>query len=81
MGEYDMKVGRFWWEFVGGNVELWYCGDGERYELRYGVGLGSLGGVWNGRGLWGYDGGDGSEVVDVMLEGMEIGGRGVVERD
>lgn len=80
MAEHDMKVAVFPSQFVGGNVELWYCPCGQRYELRYAVRFCSLAGVYNATALCAYDAGDGSQVVDLMLDAIGIARTPLLDR-
>ena len=78
----DMKVATFDSPFVGGQVVLWYCPHGHRYELRYAVQFRSLcGGVCGGSALCAYDAGDGSQVVDLMLDAIDIAHTPLLDRD
>ena len=81
MAEHDMKVATFSSQFVGGNVELWYCPHGQRYELRYAVRFRTLAGVCNATALCAYDAGDGSQVVDLMLDAIDIAHTSLLDRD
>lgn len=82
MAEHDMKVATFSSQFVGGNVELWYCPHGQRYELRYAVQFRSpCGGVCGGSALCAYDAGDSSRVVDLMLDAIDIARTPLLDRD
>lgn len=81
MAEHDMKVATFFSQFVGGNVELWYCPHGQRYELRYAVRFRTLAGVCNATALCAYDAGDGSQVVDLMLDAIDIARTPLLDRD
>lgn len=78
----DMKVSTFESSFVGGRVELWYCPHGQRYELRYAVQFRTpCGGVCGGSALCAYDAGDGSQVVDLMLDAIDIARTPLLDRD
>ena len=78
----DMKVATFDSPFVGGRVELWFCPYGERYELRYAVQFCMpCGGVCGGSALCAYDAGDGSQVVDLMLDAIDIAHTSLLDRD
>lgn len=82
MGKSDMKVAMFDSPFVGGSVELWYCPHGQRYELRYAVRFRMpCGGVCNAFALCAYDAGDGSQVVDLMLDAIDIARTPLLDRD
>lgn len=81
MAECDMKVAVFPSQFVGGNVELWYCSHGQRYELRYAVRFRSLVGFYNATALCSYDAGNGSQVVDLMLDAIDIARTPLLDRD
>ena len=81
MAEHDMKVAMFFSQFVGGNVELWYCPHGQRYELRYAVRFCTLAGVCNATALCAYDAGDGSQVVDLMLDAIDIARTPLLDRN
>lgn len=77
----DMKVAMFDSPFVGGRVELWYCPHGQRYELRYAVRFRTLAGFCNATALCAYDAGDGSQVVDLMLDAIDIARTPLLDRD
>lgn len=78
----DMKVAAFDSPFVGGLVELWFCPHGERYELRYAVQFRTpCGGVCGRSALCGYDAGDGSQVVGLMLDAIDIARTPLLDRD
>ena len=81
MVENDMKVAVFDSPFVGGRVELWYCPHGQRYELRYAVHFRTLAGFCNAAALCAYDAGDGSQVVDLMLDAIDIAHTPLLDRD
>lgn len=81
MAEHDMKVAVFSSQFVGGNVELWYCPHGQRYELRYAVRFRTLTGFCNATALCAYDAGDGSQVVDLMLDAIDIARTSLLDRN
>lgn len=81
MAEYDMKVATFSSQFVGGNVELWYCPHGQRYELRYAVRFRASVGFCNATALCAYDAGDGGQVVDLMLDAIDIARTPLLDRD
>lgn len=81
MFEHDMKVAVFSSQFVGGNVELWYCPHGQRYELRYAVRFRTLTGFRNATALCAYDAGDGSQVVDLMLDAIDIARTPLLDRN
>lgn len=78
----DMNVAVFASPFVGGGVRLWYCPHGQRYELRYAVQFRTpSGGVCNASALCAYDAGDGSQVVDLMLDAINIARTPLLDRD
>lgn len=77
----DMKVATFDSPFVGGRVELWFCPHGERYELRYAVRFRTPGGFCNATALCAYDAGDGSQVVALMLDAIDIANTPLLDRD
>lgn len=78
----DMKVATFDSPFVGGRVELWFCPHGERYELRYAVQFRTpCCGVCGGSALCTYDAGDGSQVIDLMLDAIDIANTPLLVRD
>ena len=78
----DMKIATFDSPFVGGRVELWFCPPGQRYELRYAVQFRSLcGGVCGASALCAYDAGNGSQVVDLMLDAIDIAHTPLLDRD
>jgi hypothetical protein len=77
-----MNVAVFASPFVGGGVRLWYCPHGQRYELRYVVQFRApCGGVCGGSALCAYDAGDGSQVVDLMLDAIGIANTPLLDRD
>lgn len=67
--------------FVGGGVRLWYCPHGQRYELRYAVRFRISAGFCNAQALCAYDAGDGSQVVDLMLDAIDIARTPLLDRD
>lgn len=78
----DMNVAVFASPFVGGGVRLRYCPRGHRYELRYAIQFRTpLGGVCGGSALCTYDAGDGSQVVDLMLDAIDIANTPLLDRD
>lgn len=78
----DMKVAVFPSQHLGGEVELWYCPHGRRYELRYAVQFRTpCGGVCGASALCAYDAGDGSQVVDLMLDAIDIARTPLLDRD
>lgn len=77
----DMMVAIFPSLFVGGNVALWYCPHGQRYELRYAVRFRTSTGFCNAQALCAYDAGDGSQVVDLMLDAVDIARTPLLDRD
>ncbi len=81
MADDDMMVAIFPSLFVGGNVGLWYCPHGQRYELRYTVRFRTPVGFCDARALCAYDAGDGSQVVDVMLDAIDIARTPLLDRD
>ena len=82
MADSDMMIAIFPSLFVGGNVGLWYCPHSQRYELRYAVQFRSLGGgICGGSALCAYDAGDGSQVVDLMLDAIDIARTPLLDRD
>lgn len=81
MAEHDMKVATFSSQFVGGNVELWYCPHGQRYELRYAVRFRTSAGFCDAQALCAYDAGDSSQVVDLMLDAIDIARTPLLDRD
>lgn len=81
MADNDMMVAVFPSPFVGGNVGLWYCPHGLRYELRYAVRFRTSVGFCNAQALCAYDAGDGSQVVDLMLDAIDIARTPLLDRD
>lgn len=77
----DMKVATFDSPFMGGRVELWFCPHGERYELRYAVRFRTSVGFCNATALCAYDAGDGSQVVDLMLDAIDIANTPLLDRN
>lgn len=77
----DVNVATFDSPFVGGRVELWYCPYGQRYELRYAVRFRTQVGFCNATALCAYDAGDGSQVVDLMLDAIDIARTPLLDRD
>lgn len=77
----DTKVATFPSQFVGGNVDLWYCPHGYRYELRYAVRFRTPAGFCDASALAAYDAGDGSQVVDLMLDAIDIARTPLLDRD
>lgn len=81
MAEHDMMIATFSSPFVGGNVKLWYCPHSQRYELRYAVRFRTSVGFCNATALCAYDAGDGSQVVDLMLDAIDIARTPLLDRD
>lgn len=81
MADNDMMVAIFPSLFAGGNVGLWYCPHGQQYELRYAVQFRTLAGFFNATALCAYDAGDGSQVVDLMLDAIDIARTPLLDRD
>ena len=78
----DMMIATFSSPFVGGDVKLWYCPHGQRYELRYAIQFRTpCGGVCGASALCVYDAGDGSQVVDLMLDAIDIARTPLLDRD
>lgn len=77
----DMNIAVFASPFVGGGVRLWYCPHGQRYELRYAVRFRTSAGFCNATALCAYDAGDGSQVVDLMLDAIDIARTPLLDRD
>lgn len=77
-----MSIAVFVSPFVGGEVRLWYCPHAHRYELRYAVQFRKAGGgVCGASALCAYDAGDGSQVVDLMLDAIDIADTPLLDRD
>lgn len=77
-----MNVAVFASPFVGGGVRLWYCPHGHRYELRYAIQFRTpSGSVCGASALCEYDAGDGSQVVDLMLDAIDIAWTPLLDRD
>lgn len=68
----DMKVAVFTSPFAGGDVHLWYCPNGQRYELRYTVRLRTLAGSNDCMALCAYDAADSSQVAGLVLDAIYI---------
>lgn len=77
----DMNVAVFVSPFEGGEVELWYCPHREAYELRYDVVFYTPDGLCSAAALATYDAGDGSQVVDLMLDAVDIARTSLLDRD
>jgi hypothetical protein len=78
----DMNIAVFASPFVGGGVRLWYCPRSQRYELRYTVQFRTpCGGVCGASALCAYDAGDGSQVVDLILDAVDIANTPLLDRD
>lgn len=81
MADNDMMIAIFPSLFAGGNVGLWYCPHGQQYELRYAVQFRTLAGFFNATALCSYDAGDGSQVVDLMMDAIDIARTPLLDRD
>ena len=81
MANIDMMIAIFHSPFEGGNVGLWYCPHRQQYELRYAVRFRTLAGPCNATALCAYDAGDGSQVVDLMLDAVDIARTPLLDRD
>lgn len=81
MADNDMMVAIFPSLFAEGNVRLWYCPHGQRYELRYAVRFRTPAGFCNATAFCAYDAGDSSQVVDLMLDAIDIARTPLLDRD
>lgn len=81
MADDDMMVAVFPSLSVGGDVGLWYCPHGQRYELRYAVRFRTSDGFCDAQALCAYDAGDGGQVVDFVLDAIDIARTPLLERD
>ena len=81
MANNDMRIATFFSPFADGNVGLWYCPRGQRYELRYAVRFRTLAGFCVAQALCAYDAGDGSQVVALMLDAIDIARTPLLDRD
>lgn len=82
MARDDVNVAVFASPFERGGVRLWYCPHACRYELRYVVQFRTAGGeVCDASALCAYDAGDGSQVVDLMLDAIDIAFTPLMDRD
>lgn len=77
----DMNVAVFASPFADGDVHLWYCPHGHRYELRYTVKSRTLAGFSNFMALCAYDAADSSQVADLMLDAITIARTPLLGRD
>lgn len=77
----DMKVAMFPSQHLGGDVELWYCPHSHSYELKYDIAFYSPDGLCSASALSSYDAGNGSQVVDLMLDAIHIARTPLLERD
>lgn len=78
----DMNVAVFASPFAGGDVRLWYCPCGHRYELRYAVRFRApSGGVCGALALCAYDAGDAGQVAGLMLDAIDIARTPLLDRD
>lgn len=77
----DMKVATFSSQHWGGEVELWYCPHSHSYELKYDIAFYSPDGLCSASALSSYDAGNGSQVVDLMLDAIDIARTPLLDRD
>ena len=77
----DVKVATFSSQHLGGEVELWYCPHSHSYVLKYDIAFYSPDGLCSAAALSSYDAGDGSQVVDLMLDAIRIARTPLLERD
>lgn len=77
----DMKVAVFPSQYLGGDVGLWYCPHSHSYELKYDIAFYSPDGLCSASALVSYDAGDGSQVVDLILDAIHIARSPLLERD
>lgn len=81
MADDDVMIALFPSRFDGGDVDLWYCPRGERYELRYTVRFSVPDGFCDAQALCAYDAGDGSQVVALVLDAVDIARTPLWDRD
>lgn len=77
----DMRVAMFSSEYRGGDVELWYCPHNCLYELRYTVRFRTSGGFFDASAWCAYDAANGSQIVDLMLDAVDIARTPLLGRD
>lgn len=81
MAEHDMKVAVFSSQFVGGEVELWYCPHSSSYELRYDIAFYSPDGLCSATALTSYSASDSAQVAALVLDAIDIAHTPLLDRD
>lgn len=81
MRQCDMKVAVFPSQFVGGDVELWYCPHSSSYELRYDIAFYSPDGLCSAVARVSYSATDCDQVVDVLIDAIDTARTPLLDRD
>lgn len=77
----DMKVATFSSQYLGGEVELWYCPHSFSYELRYDTAFYSPDGLCSATALTSYSASDGTQVAALVLDAIDIARTPLLDRD
>lgn len=80
MCQFDMKVAVFPSQFMGGDVELWYCSHSSLYELRYDIAFYSPDGLCSAVALVSYSATDYDQVVDVLIDAIDTARTPLLDR-
>lgn len=77
----DEKVAVFPSQYLGGDVELWYCFHSRSYKLKYDVAFYSPDGLCFAVALAIYDATDYDQVVDMLIDAIDIARTPLLDRD
>lgn len=77
----DMKVAVFPSQYLGGEVELWYCPHSSSYELKYDIAFYSPDGLCSAIGVSAYSVTDNAQVADLVLDAINIARTPLLDRD
>lgn len=77
----DMKVAVFSSQYLGGEVELWYCPHSSSYELRYDMEFCSPDGLCSAVAVVSYGAGDNAQVAALVLDAVDIARTPLLDRD
>lgn len=80
MRQCDMKVAVFPSQFMGGDVELWYCPHSSSYELRYDIAFYSPDGLCSAVALVSYSATDYDQVVGVLIDAIDTARTPLLDR-
>lgn len=77
----DMKVATFLSQYLGGEVELWYCPHSSSYELRYDIAFYSPDGLCSATALTSYSASDSAQVAALVLDAIDVARTPLLDRD